>query len=452
MSDRSLNRLLRAALVLLALSVPASAQARLEVHVLAHVPAPGYPANALVAADGTIYTGTFKSFSASSDNGPSKVFAFARDGRLLRSYTITAQTPGVPHGVQVAAVDRSGVLYLLDQAPARVLKLDPRTGAQTTWATFKSLPACSAAAAAGAACSDGSGGNAPEPDFAAWGPDGSLYVTDYQQALIWRVAPGGGPGSVWLTDPRFNGMIVGPAGIQLLGDQHTLMLSTGGGGTNLSTGKLYTIPIAANGRPGSLHQLWESAALEAPDGFAVARSGNIYVALVGPAANAVVEVSPHGQEIARVPANAVANDAMAVPFDAPGSVTFDGNDVIVANQSAIQNDTAHMALLDIAVGEPGLPLSLPPAAARPSRFRLSVNPAHPTARRRTSFRFKATVTVAGHTHPLSGAHVRFAGHTVRTNRAGVAKIAAVLHRHVRKYGATLIVGGHRVASCAIATV
>ena len=37
---------------------------------------------------------------------------------------------GASHGVQVAAIDRHGVLYLLDQNPSRVLKLNPRTGKQ----------------------------------------------------------------------------------------------------------------------------------------------------------------------------------------------------------------------------------------------------------------------------------------------------------------------------------
>ena len=29
-------------------------------------------------------------------------------------------------------------------------------------------------------------------NYAAWGPDGSLYVTDYLQGVVWRVPPGGG--------------------------------------------------------------------------------------------------------------------------------------------------------------------------------------------------------------------------------------------------------------------
>ena len=43
------------------------------------------------------------------------------------------------------------------------------------------------------------------PDYAAWGPDGSLYVTDYQQAVIWRIPPGGGRPVIWLADRRLDG-------------------------------------------------------------------------------------------------------------------------------------------------------------------------------------------------------------------------------------------------------
>lgn len=39
-----------------------------------------------------------------------------------------------------------------------------------------------------------------------------------------------------------------------------------------------------------------------------------------------------------------------IPFDAPGSVLFDGNSVIVGNQSSIEQNTAHTALLKVDVG------------------------------------------------------------------------------------------------------
>jgi sugar lactone lactonase YvrE len=436
---------LAAALLALGSAGASDAGARFEVRVFAHVPAPGYPANAVRAPDGTLYVGTFKSFTAPSDTGPSKVFAFDPAGKLVRTYTVQGQTKGTADAVQVATIDRAGELYLLDQDPARIIKLDPRTGRQTTWATFKSLPACPSSGP----CSDGQGSTSPEPDFAAWGPDGSLYVTDYNQALIWRVAPTGGPASVWLTDPRFNGIIVGPAGIELMADRHTFLLSTGGGGTDPATGKLYTLPIEPNGHPGPLRQLWESAPAEAPDGFAIARSGNIYMALVGPTGNAVVEVSPQGRTLARIPSSAVANQSQAVPFDAPGSVTFAGQDVLVTNQAALDNDASNWAVLEISVGERGLPLSLPPRAPRRRTvYRLRVWPRRVIAGHRVTFHFRALAGVGRRRRPLAGARVAFAGHRARTGRRGRATLTLVLRRPGR-HRARLIVGRRAAARVSV---
>jgi len=430
-------------------AVTAGAQARLEVRVFARVPPPGYPANALVATDGTVFAGTFKSFTDPSDTGPSKVFAFTPGGALERTYTITGQTPDTAHGVQVAATDRAGMLYLLDQAPARVIKLNPRTGAQSTWATFATVPACTGKP--NGDCTDGSGGNPPEPDFATWGPDGSMYVTDYNQSLVWRIPPGGGKATVWFTESIVNGIIVGPAGIELMPDRHTLMLDSGGGGTDPGTGKLYTLGIEPDGQPGALKQLWESAPAQAPDGFAIARSGDIYVALVGPSGNAIVELSADGDEIAQVPANPVANMLLPIPFDAPGSVTFDGDEVIVANQSSLENDTANMALLEINVGEPGLPQSLPPAIPTPTRYSLRVRPARVTAGRRTRFTFTARLASGGRRRSAVHAVIRFDGQAARTGRTGTATIIATLRRARSSYRAVLMIGVHRAATTTVTT-
>src|SRR5438876_4758595 len=112
------RRLALAALVALGCAlaaVPASARERFDTRVLAHVPSPGYPALSLVAPDGTIYVGSFE--NPAGDSLPSKVFAYAPDGHLIRSYTVPGQDLAAAHGVQVAAIDSSGLLYLLDQTP-----------------------------------------------------------------------------------------------------------------------------------------------------------------------------------------------------------------------------------------------------------------------------------------------------------------------------------------------
>jgi sugar lactone lactonase YvrE len=313
-----------------------------------------------VAPDRTIYVGTFTNAGGDA-NGPAHLYAYSPDGLLLRDWTIRGENPDGNNGIQVAAQDRNGVLYLLDQQPPRVLAFDPHTGTQTTYATFANVPSCPPGG--GSDCSDTVMDNPPEPDYAAWGTDGSLYVTDYTQGLIWRVPPGGGAAKVWFTDAQLDGTMFGPAGIVMMPDHRTLMLATSAGGAtsvgNPTSGKLYTLPIRSNGSPGSLRKLWESGPAEGPDGFALAQSGNVYMALVGPGTNQLVEISPSGEELGRTPANPIANAAMTVPFDEPSSVQFDGDRMIVTNDAYFSGDQSHWVLFDVWAGEPGAPVYVP---------------------------------------------------------------------------------------------
>jgi outer membrane protein assembly factor BamB len=347
----------------LALARPAASSH--QVRVFARIGAPGYPADALVASNGTVYAGTFHSLLALSSSGPSKVFAFSPKGALKRTYTIKGQTSGGDDdGVQVSITDHRGLLYLLNQSPAQVVTLNPVTGKQRVYATFASLPVCKTGQPP-VGCSDGLGYQAPEPDFSAWGPDGSLYVTDYNQALIWRIPPGGGKATVFLTSKQLYGAIVGPAGLVLMPNHHTLMFDTGGdlfGGVDATDGRLYTVAIKSGYKPGPMTQIWQSSPVEAPDGLALARSGHIYVALVGPSGNAIQELSASGKQLSRIPGNLLLNQTQTIPFDAPGNVTFDGDDIIVGNQSSILMDTKDMALLEVNVGERGEPIYVPPHA------------------------------------------------------------------------------------------
>ncbi|MEA2441678.1 MAG: hypothetical protein QOH76_3102 [Thermoleophilaceae bacterium] len=432
------------AAVFAALATPAQARDRFDIRVLARVPAPGYPALSLVSG-GRIYVGTFTNVMG-SDTGPSKVFAFARDGQLLREYTVAGQTPGASHGVQVAAIDAQGRLYLLDQHPARVVTLDPASGKQTTYGTFKDVPPCLPAAATGD-CSATTSDNEPEPDYAAWGTDGSLYVTDYTQGLVWRVPPGGGEAKIWLTDPLLDGAEFGPAGIVLMPDRRTLMISTSAGGVitpgDPTTGKLYTVPIGADGKPGALKKLWESGPREGPDGFALAASGNIYLALVGPGANQIVEIAADGKELARAPADPATNGQMEVPFDSPSSVQFDGTRLIVTNDAFFSGDQSHMVLFDVFAGEPGAPVYVPGVTRKPpkstKRYSLSVRPRVVARGQRRAFRFRATVNK----RPLASGAVLFAGHRARTDARGVALVHARLRRPGRHVARLLPGAGKR---------
>lgn len=64
------------------------------------------------------------------------------------------------------------------------------------------------------------------------------------------------------------------------------------------------------------------------------------------------------------------------------------------------------------------------AAAKPKSSKLKARPRHARAGKRTCFRF----TFSSGGHGVSGAKVRFAGHTAHTSRQGAARICLALHR------------------------
>ena len=372
---------------------PAGAQerARFNTTVLGLVPAPGFPAMAYVHPDGRIYAGTYVNMSGSS--APSKVFEYTGGGTRVRSWTVPGQDVAAEQGVQAATSDSRGRLVLLDRSPSRALLLDRRTGDFSTYAVFPDLPLCATGQTA-PGCSPSLEDRPAIPNYAAWGPDGSLYVTDYGQAVLWRVPPGGGGPVIWLADRRLDGGMFGTTGIALAADERTLLVAQGSsaglGALTPSTGKLYSVAIGPNGNPGALRQLWESQPGDLPDGFAIAASGRIYIPLVGLPQQLAV-LSPEGRELERFPKEAGSGDnGSAVPFDGPSSARFLGTRLIVANQSPVAGDPAHQALLDVEVRRAG-PARADPRT-RPQRARDLARVALPA---------EARTGAARHSHPAA---------------------------------------------------
>ena len=398
----------RAALIALALLAPvlvvapaASAQrARFDTRLFARVPAPGFPAMAYVHPNGRVYAGTYVNPSGSSAR--SRVFEYEADGTLVRSWTVPGQDLSKDHGVQVATSDARGRLVLLDRTPARALLLDRSRGTFRQYAGFADLAPCPPLQAR-TDCSPTLEDREPMANYGAWGPDGSLYVTDFLQGVVWRVPPGGGEAVVWLSDRRLDGGEFGTTGIALSADRRTLLIAQGSsaglGALNPTTGKIYATEIQPDGSPGELRQLWESGPADLPDGFAVARSGNLYVPLAG-GANQIAVVASDGREVERFP-NGGGDNGSGVPFDTPSSARFLGTRVIVANQSFTGNRD-NQVLLDVETREAGLPELIPgrdgdpPALSRVSLSRKRVR-AGPRGRIRVRFnvseRSKVTVRI-----------------------------------------------------------
>jgi sugar lactone lactonase YvrE len=287
------------------------------------------------------------------------VIEWSHTGALQRSWTVPGQHLDQEHGVQVASSDARGRLVLLEKSTSRVLLLNPRTGRFTRYATLPDLPTC---ASGGRPCSPNVEDKPAIPNYAAWRPDGSLLVSDYGQAVIWRVPPGGGKPRIWFASAKLDGDEFGTAGLVLAPSHRSLLItqqsSSGSTGQDPTSGKLYRLPIRRNGHPGHLALIWESRPGDLPDGFGVARSGRIYIADAG-LSNQIVVVGRRGQELTRFPKTPVTGEnSSSVPFDTPSSATFFGDRILVANQSYFGN-SAHHGLLDVEVGEPGAPVFIP---------------------------------------------------------------------------------------------
>jgi sugar lactone lactonase YvrE len=408
------------ALAVLVLAAPASALARepLDIEVFTRVGPPGQPEPIAIGPDGRIYVGTNQLGHGDKD-APSKIFAYSLHGELVEEYVIEGQPLDQDHGIQGLVFDRDGFLYALDRsANPRVVVLDPATGEQRDYATFRDVPPCSAAP--GDDCSQTALDGPAGPDYAVFSPSGDLYVTDIDQGLIWRVPRGGGPAEIWLSDPRLESLF-GPNGIQFMADDRTLLFANTASNPNAGnpfTGRLYTVPVQPDGSPGPLTEVWESRPLDAPDGLAIARSGNVYVALAG--SNQIVLLSPEFAELARVPADPMANQEEEVPLDGPGSIVFLDDRLLVSNHSPIRGDPASWAILDVYAGETGLPLHYP-RIFRP-QLKIKLLAARSLTPTRLRLRVRVTRDLAAIEVPVAGAKVRARGERARTNERGIGRL------------------------------
>ena len=330
---------------------------RWDTHVFSKVPRPGYPAFVYAHPNGRLYGGTYT--NPQGDDRRSRVFEWSTKGTLLRSWTVPGQNLDEDRGVQVATSDAAGRLVLLEKSTSRVMRLNTRTGRFTTYSKVRDLPICSTGATP---CSPNVTDAPAIPNFAAWGRKGQLFLTDYGQAVIWRVPPGGGKARPWFTDAQLDGGEFGTTGLLLSPNRKSLLIAqqTRQQGPTPSQGHLYRLPIR-DGKGTALKTMWTSQPSDLPDGFGIGRSGRIYLANAG-LTNQLVVLSPKGEELDRFPEEpGTGENGSKIPFDTPSSATFLGRRVMVANQSFF-GEREHHAVLGVYVGERGKPVFVPPTA------------------------------------------------------------------------------------------
>jgi sugar lactone lactonase YvrE len=326
-----------------------------RVTVFASAPAPGHPFG-IAVGDARVYVSTSAGdFFADPANGghlnsdDERVFTYDEDGNLLDTAVIdTADNSDM--GLFGLALDGNPgpkhQLFVADMN-GRILTIGlGQHGGQPK--VFSQVPADS--------------GLAGDWMLSMWNDlafdtTGNLYVPD-DKPRIWRVSPDGSA-HIWFTDPRLTGLFGfagGPLGGRIDPTGKWLYISITLSAEFPRDSTLYRIRLVDHPAAADMELVHRFAASPDPTvappqatGLAFAKSGNLYVSLLGP--NQVAVLNPNGNEIRRI----------ADPrFNSPWGLAFLGKSLLVTNGDLEPGDNpAAWKIFKVDVGETGLPLNQP---------------------------------------------------------------------------------------------
>lgn len=226
------------------------------------------PEGLTVGADGNVYVATFGFNQKGGVSGLGQLFVFNPEGGLLRQVSIAGSTP---HLLGLAFHPLTGALLVIDFGGAKVLDVDPVTGASSVFMTV----------------TGNAGLNALTFDSA-----GNVYVSDSFQGIIWKTGPAGGAGTVWVSDPLLATTGIPPFGANGVEFNHAgniLFVANTGNDT------VVQIPVT-NGSPGKPAVFVNS--INGADGIAIDGQDNLWVA--ANQGDEIVVVSPSGKLIAKL--------------------------------------------------------------------------------------------------------------------------------------------------------
>src|SRR2546428_5555814 len=164
-----------------------------DIQVFATLPYPGHPGG--LAVDGrTVYVDTSNADFDRPFDASDEIWAF--------NLNTGEPTPGALNPIEVVRaasvqtmgllgmpLDAQGRIYAADMN-GRIVRVDPRTGAQDVYPTIPTSTHTSFT---------------DMPGFPVFGRDGNLYVGDWSAPVIWRVPPRAGQAQPWFADPRLAG-------------------------------------------------------------------------------------------------------------------------------------------------------------------------------------------------------------------------------------------------------
>jgi len=318
-----------------------------DVAVFASAPAPGHPFGVAVGDD-RVYVSTSAGdfFAPHLNSDDERVFTYDDDGTLIGT-TVIDTMPNSDMGLFGLALDGNPKpthkLYVADMN-GRILRLDLSQHPAAP-EVFSQVPP---------PLSDGGWMSAMWNDL-VFDRAGNLYVPD-DKPRIWRMTPDGTP-SIWFTDPRLTGYFGfagGPLGGRIDPTGTWLYFSITVSAEFPLEAVIYRVRLVDHPTSSDLELVHRFPTVEgqAPPqatGIAFAKSGNLYVSLLGP--NQVAVLDPAGNEIGRI---------SSPLFHSPWGLAFAGKSLLVTNGDLEPGDNPDAwKIFKIFVGETGLPLNRP---------------------------------------------------------------------------------------------
>ena len=284
-----------------------SAFERGQVKRFATLPAgEAHPEGICVDGEGNVYAVTVAVNKPETANGT--LLVFDPQGNHRRTVRIAGSSRLL---LDVRFHPETGQLLVIDYGAAKVLAVDPETGASSVFMTVT--------------------GKNPGLDGMTFDHAGNVYVTDAHEGLIWRVGKGGGEATVWVKSPLLKPTrpppSIGANGLAFNNQQTALFVA------NTANDTIVDIPVSGSPLEPSTPKVFVNRAGGGPDGLIVDEEENLWVACNQ--SNEIMVIEPdQGRVIAKLgDFGGIDHDGAPIGFLWSNSLVFHGDDVLVTNLS-----------------------------------------------------------------------------------------------------------------------
>jgi sugar lactone lactonase YvrE len=294
----------------LVLALPTTMQAweRGKVERFATLPpAEAHPEGICVDREGNVYVVTVAAEKPQTSEGT--LFVFDPNGKHLRTVHIAGSSRML---LDLHFHPKTRQLLVIDYGAAKVLAVDPNTGASSEFMTVT--------------------GNHPGLDGMTFDAAGNLYVTDAHEGMIWKVGPAGGAGTIWVKNPLLKPTrpppAIGANGLAFNNAQTALFVA------NTANDTIVKIPVTGQHLEPGTPEVFVNRAGGGPDGIIIDEEDNLWIACNQSDEIMVIEPT-QGRVIAKLgDFGGIDKDGAPIGFLWSNSVVFHGEDVLVTNLSA----------------------------------------------------------------------------------------------------------------------